>query len=582
MDSSGWIVHGYTNATATGAGNHGFTCGNAASMHLSMDDDDQSAVYGAATMDDLLMPSPLTHHAAAAAGSFPSSSSSSASFRSASVSYSPDTSAAAAAAPFLAAPAAAATGFQYPEVSSQATLPPPLVPYEPQHGHYTAGLLSAAELPATGGAFRRYSRHLGPRRAPKPGSCGQRMFKTAMSVLAKMHRHRQYYYQQAAAASASGVEAPPPSGNNQLQHTISERKRREKLNGSFVALKAVLPPGSKKDKTSILIRAREYVKSLESKLSELEEKNRKLEARLASRPAVVAAKNDKGETAAEAGGETKREDIVEIEVTTSGTGAADAAAATGGEETCTLNVDLRGGGGGRGMSATDVVLRTLQCLREQIGDGASLVAMSTSAGSGGRPPRANLTLQLKDHDVKMSYWYEGILHYCTNPPATYGRTLKPCVTAGMFSRMKIPLDFIRNFFPSHANLLIGDDVEQESLVGNEGGGTEWRHRAAAPPLYDAHLPPRSRQAPKEAERGVIGRRKEDTMVDWPVLVAMVQPLASSLWDDSSRTATVSSCPARGVASSTSSAATTSLSLNATVEVGSGEGKEGCVESPNGD
>uniref|UniRef100_A0A0D3EKN2 Uncharacterized protein n=1 Tax=Oryza barthii TaxID=65489 RepID=A0A0D3EKN2_9ORYZ len=31
----------------------------------------------------------------------------------------------------------------------------------------------------------------------------------------------------------------------------------------------------------------------------------------------------------------------------------------------------------------------------QIGDGASLVAMSTSAGSGGRPPSANLTLQLK-------------------------------------------------------------------------------------------------------------------------------------------------------------------------------------------
>ena len=79
-----------------------------------------------------------------------------------------------------------------------------------------------------------------------------------------------------------------------------------------------------------------------------------------------------------------------------GAGAADAAAAAGGDqETCTLNVDLRGGGGGGGMSTTDVVLRTLQCLREQIGDGASLVAMSTSAGSGGRPPRANLTLQLK-------------------------------------------------------------------------------------------------------------------------------------------------------------------------------------------
>ncbi|BAS70860.1 Os01g0195700 [Oryza sativa Japonica Group] len=35
MDSGGWIVHGYTNgATATGAGNHGFTCGYAASSYV--------------------------------------------------------------------------------------------------------------------------------------------------------------------------------------------------------------------------------------------------------------------------------------------------------------------------------------------------------------------------------------------------------------------------------------------------------------------------------------------------------------------------------------------------------------------
>ena len=95
---------------------------------------------------------------------------------------------------------------------------------------------------------------------------------------------------------------------NQLQHMLSERKRREKLNDSFHALKAVLPPGTKvraysivhgfliilcffnslarvygmqKDKTSILIRAREYVRSLESKVADLEEKNRLLESRLA-------------------------------------------------------------------------------------------------------------------------------------------------------------------------------------------------------------------------------------------------------------------------------------------------------------
>ncbi|XP_066337259.1 putative transcription factor bHLH041 [Miscanthus floridulus] len=127
----------------------------------------------------------------------------------------------------------------------------------------------APESPAkTTGAFKHYARHLGPKRPQKPGACGQRMFKTAMSVLSKMHvaerySQQQYYYQAAAAAAAEAVQ--PPSVN-QLQHMLSERKRREKLNDSFHALKAVLPPGSKKDKTSILIRAREYLKTLEDKL----------------------------------------------------------------------------------------------------------------------------------------------------------------------------------------------------------------------------------------------------------------------------------------------------------------------------
>ncbi|KAG8052833.1 hypothetical protein GUJ93_ZPchr0001g32140 [Zizania palustris] len=420
MDRSGWI-QGYTNANT--AGNNGFMCGysascspdgeyyfqdreqqllvssqmqhrlNQISMHMSMDDE-PAAVYGggpsngaSSMVDDLLIGSSSTHDAAR---SFPSSSSSS-SFRSPSVSCSPESSAA----HVLAVPAAA-TGFQYPEVSSQAELClVPLVPYEtPQHTHYS-GLLPPTELPATGGgAFRRYARHLGPRRPPKPGACGQRMFKTAMSVLAKMNMamkcSRQYYYQQAVSAAE---EAAPPAGN-QLQHMISERKRREKLNDSFVALKAVLPPGSKKDKTSILIRAREYVKSLESKLSELEEKNRALEAQLASRAAV--AKDEDNETTAIDQASEKAQDLVEIEVTSSGAGPAAAVAEAGEEstETCTLNVAVTTQPS-QAISTTDVVLRTLQCLREQIGHGASLVAMSTSAASGGRPPRANLTLQLK-------------------------------------------------------------------------------------------------------------------------------------------------------------------------------------------
>lgn len=179
-----------------------------------------------------------SHHAGGC--SFPSSSSTSSSFRSASLSCSPEISSAHA----LATPAA---GLQFPEVSSHI---PPLVapvvlPCDDDYHQYVLNFHDTAAMepgvvPAS--AFSRYARHLGARRRPKP-ACGQKMFKKSMSVLVKMqtamrYSHQQHHFQQASAeAELSSV--------NQLQHMISERKRREKLNDSFQALKTVLPPGSK-------------------------------------------------------------------------------------------------------------------------------------------------------------------------------------------------------------------------------------------------------------------------------------------------------------------------------------------------
>jgi len=220
---------------------------------MNMDDDEASVYDVPASSDGGGVSPPIgvhNHpigvdggHGLLIAGSFPSSSSSSSlSLPSASLSCSPESSA-----HVLATPGSS----QYLEVSSQVPLPP-AVPYD-HHGQYAnlhVPAAAAAMAPATKtntGAFKRYARHLGPKRPPKPGACGQRMFKTAMSVLSKMHAaarysaQQQYYYQQAAVAEAA---APPPSVN-QLQHMFSERKRREKLNDSFHALKAVLPPGAK-------------------------------------------------------------------------------------------------------------------------------------------------------------------------------------------------------------------------------------------------------------------------------------------------------------------------------------------------
>ncbi|KAL6626913.1 hypothetical protein ACP70R_030639 [Stipagrostis hirtigluma subsp. patula] len=396
MDSSSWL-HGYADNTT---GNSGFMCGYAASctpaelqyreeqqqqqlissqiqhhlnqisMHMSMDDE---AVFAPSNNDGAIMDDLLdSHHAA---GAFPSSSSSSSlSLRSASLSCSPESSA-----HILAAPAAA--GCQYPEVSSNVPLAH-VAPYD--HWYTNLHVPAPPEAPANTGAFKRYARHLGPRRPTKPGACGQRMFKTAMSVLAKMHiaaRYNQQHYYEATA------EAAAPPSVNQLQHMISERKRREKLNDSFHALKTVLPPGAKKDKTSILIRAREYVKSLESKVSELEAKNKSLESRLVRR--------DNGD-GKDGSGDNSGENV-QIEITR----AAKEEWSIEPRDLCTIKIVVMSR-----CNMTDVVLKTLQCLKDQMGDDVSLVAMSTSGASAASPrakntsPRSVLSLKLKSPGAK--------------------------------------------------------------------------------------------------------------------------------------------------------------------------------------
>ncbi|KAG0538164.1 hypothetical protein BDA96_03G211900 [Sorghum bicolor] len=70
---------------------------------------------------------------------------------------------------------------------------------------------------------------------------------------------------------------PDTNSSSQVYHMMSERKRREKLNDSFHTLRSLLPPCSKKDKTTVLMNAASYLKTLEAQVSELEEKNTKLE-----------------------------------------------------------------------------------------------------------------------------------------------------------------------------------------------------------------------------------------------------------------------------------------------------------------
>lgn len=70
-------------------------------------------------------------------------------------------------------------------------------------------------------------------------------------------------------------QAMRPS-SNQLHHMISERRRREKLNDNFQALRALLPQGTKKDKASILITAKETLRLLMEEIEKLSKRNQEL------------------------------------------------------------------------------------------------------------------------------------------------------------------------------------------------------------------------------------------------------------------------------------------------------------------
>ncbi|KAJ1433396.1 Myc-type, basic helix-loop-helix [Sesbania bispinosa] len=79
------------------------------------------------------------------------------------------------------------------------------------------------------------------------------------------------------------IQATTRPNSIQLHHMISERRRREKLNDNFQALRALLPPGTKRDKASILTTAKKTMSSLIAEIEELQLKNHKLVALLSAK-----------------------------------------------------------------------------------------------------------------------------------------------------------------------------------------------------------------------------------------------------------------------------------------------------------
>ncbi|PON46801.1 Basic helix-loop-helix transcription factor [Parasponia andersonii] len=110
------------------------------------------------------------------------------------------------------------------------------------------------------------------------------LFKRSVSFFRSLNlmRNRQRLHAAATAAAAASATTHRPTTSTQLHHMISERKRREKLNESFQSLRSLLPPGTKKDKASVLNTTTEYLNSLKAQVEELSRRNKQLEAQVLS------------------------------------------------------------------------------------------------------------------------------------------------------------------------------------------------------------------------------------------------------------------------------------------------------------
>lgn len=110
----------------------------------------------------------------------------------------------------------------------------------------------------------------------------QNMLKRSLSFLRSINAMRSQ-------SQEHNMQTSCRTSSTQLHHMISERRRREKLNESFQALRSLLPPGTKKDKASVLTGTTEYLSSLKAEVEELSKRNATLEAQLLPKKTVAAA-----------------------------------------------------------------------------------------------------------------------------------------------------------------------------------------------------------------------------------------------------------------------------------------------------
>ncbi|XP_048334566.1 putative transcription factor bHLH041 [Ziziphus jujuba] len=247
--------------------------------------------------------------------------------------------------------------------SSTSHQPPPPINLQPHQ--FAHSMNPKASL------FKKYAPPLGPNTQINARSGSrQSMLKRSFSFFTNLNifmRNRQR------------MQENRPS-STQLHHMMSERKRREKLNESFHALRSLLPPGTKKDKASVLTTTREYLTSLQSQISELTKRIQQLEAQVLPSSAKELANGAETEAGGSSSSITERVSVRVSQVSES----------TSSEEgqLVDLRVILR-----THRSAEDVVIRILEFLKRV--NGIRLLSMEADSHITKSSPTIRVTLRLR-------------------------------------------------------------------------------------------------------------------------------------------------------------------------------------------
>ncbi|XP_027339338.1 putative transcription factor bHLH041 [Abrus precatorius] len=170
---------------------------------------------------------------------------------------------------------------QFPTSENDAIMRAILHVLSPPSSHQHQNLPYASVVHPEASAFQRYRPDLGPNMTPQMGSNFRRQ--------SLMNRSFAFFRSLNFMRMRERIQATSRPTNTQLHHMISERRRREKLNENFQALRALLPPGTKKDKASILTTAKETLSSLMAEVDKLSKRNQELTSILPAKESTTTA-----------------------------------------------------------------------------------------------------------------------------------------------------------------------------------------------------------------------------------------------------------------------------------------------------